>query len=623
MKILLLSSAKSDLTEVLHSCGAQIDMMSVSEAIGLDMSVYDTFVVLGSGGVINARVRERLENEREKGKRFFLEAPGSFMGIYSADPANTTRSRLVYVEQEGALIPGLQTGDLLDDEANRMMQPWFAIEGYKPILVYREHIIAHTHLNASAEEIIEGSKCGLWMVGDNVMMTSFVLHNWNRARFAPRGAWDKLIRFIVKWITGNEPEKMPEPILRYGTDEDITDEAVFEKCRRDAIERGMNWLRSFLVDDGCGGIKEGLRHNIDPEGRQAIASTIRTDCSGEAAGAFKMYAKVYGCDHSWTVGKNIEDFIYGPMQVKGGLFDGLMRWTETAWQVCYQDDAARAILPSIYSALFLGDDSAMPSVCRALDFLVRTTAKDGCRTWRTDMPGMTEESVRALGEAEQGNHSAHYNAFYHASLVLAYKQCGKREYLETAQKGLETLMALYPDTVREQSETEEMCRLVLPLAALYDVTKEEKHREMLYRVVADLEKHKHPSGGFCEWDTGYRAACSRESAGECSLLTENGDPVADLLYSVNWLPIGFAYAYYATGDEKFKNLWHDIVGFFLKSQIFSSDALTDGSWCRGFDMDLGEAYGCPHDVGWAANASESGWTDAEILMGMMMPEILS
>ena len=40
-------------------------------------------------------------------------------------------------------------------------------------------------------------------------------------------------------------------------------------------------------------------------------------------------------------------------------------------------------------------------------------------------------------------------------------------------------------------------------------------------------------------------------------------------------------------------------------------------------MELGEAYGCPHDVGWAVRCSESGWTDAEILMGLMMPEILT
>jgi hypothetical protein len=177
-------------------------------------------------------------------------------------------------------------------------------------------------------------------------------------------------------------------------------------------------------------------------------------------------------------------------------------------------------------------------------------------------------------------------------------------------------MALYPDTDREQSETQEMCRLVLPLAALYDATGEERHREMLYRVVKDLETHKHPSGGYYEWDTGYTATCNRESPTECSLLTENGDPVADLLYSVNWLPIGFAYAYYVTGDEWFRNLWNDVVRFCLRTQIISDNPLNNGSWCRAIDSSRREAYGMPHDVGWGPCAVESGWTVGEILMGI-------
>ncbi|MCR5041574.1 MAG: hypothetical protein K6C36_05660, partial [Clostridia bacterium] len=175
---------------------------------------------------------------------------------------------------------------------------------------------------------------------------------------------------------------------------------------------------------------------------------------------------------------------------------------------------------------------------------------------------------------------------------------------------------------REQSETEEMCRLILPLAALYGATREERHLTMLCRVTDDLEAHRHPFGGYCEWDTGYKAACSRESRGECSLLTENGDPVADLLYSVNWLPVGFAYAYHVTGDGRYRDLWRGIAEFMIRTQAISENPVVDGLWCRAFDMELGEVYGCPHDIGWAAHCSESGWTDAEILMGLMLPDLL-
>ena len=121
------------------------------------------------------------------------------------------------------------------------------------------------------------------------------------------------------------------------------------------------------------------------------------------------------------------------MQVKGGLFDGMLRWTDTAWQVCYQDDAARAMLPALYNCLYLGDKSEFSAVCRALDFLVKTTATDGCRVARTDAPNLNENGIRALAAAEHGLASAHYNAYYHAALLLAYLVGGNKTYLDVAR----------------------------------------------------------------------------------------------------------------------------------------------------------------------------------------------
>ncbi len=64
-----------------------------------------------------------------------------------------------------------------------------------------------------------------------------------------------------------------------------------------------------------------------------------------------------------------------------------------------------------------------------------------------------------------------------------------------------------------------------------------------------------------------------------------------------------------------------MCAFCLNAQVLSPDPKLDGSWCRAFDLDLREAYGCPHDAGWGSLCSESGWTDAEILMGLMLPEL--
>lgn len=618
MRLLLIADACSDFEYVLSCCDTEIVKLSVKDSVYADINGFDAYCVFADYKCFDPRLREKLEKELASGKRFFVEAMSSFGDIYSAEPKSTVRSRLVVVNKS---INGLTVGDLLDDGNNRFCRPHYDVGNMTPLLVYRDHIIAHRHLNLKKEEIVKDSSHGLWLVGENLLFSSFTLHNFNRARFSPRASWQSVISFIAKWLTGNEPSQMPDPVVTCGVNADLSNDESFEKYRQNAVCRGIAWLKNFLVDNGEGGILEGLRHNINSDGAQQIARSVRADCSGEAAGAFRFFGMKNDDADCLTVAKNLEQFVLGPMLVKGGLFDGMLRWSDAGWPVCYQDDVARAILPMLYSCAFFGGNDYLPDICRILDFLVKTTPMDGCRDFRTDAPGLDEDKINEIQNKEHGTPSAHYNAYYHAALILAYK-CTKNEtYLAVGKKGIETLMNLYPDTRREQSETEEMCRLVLPLAVLYDVTGEIRHKDMLYRVVGDLVKHKHPSGGYYEWDTGYTAVCSRESQGECSLLTENGDPVADLLYSTNWLPIAFAVAYKVTGDKMFYDLWRDVAAFCINAQISSADPKTDGSWCRAFDLELKEVYGCPHDVGWAANCSETGWTNAEILMGLMLPEL--
>ncbi|NLZ36789.1 MAG: hypothetical protein GX897_04845 [Clostridiales bacterium] len=623
MKLLIITNESCDLADVLRSCPAETKTLSFDEAIRADICGYDAFCVFGDGGMtLDARLRLKLENEADRGKRIFLESIGSFRSIYSAGPVDTTRSRLIYLAPDsGEGIPGLRTGNLLDDEAGQLITPWFSVPGTTPLLVFKEQIIAHTHTDAAPEEILKNSRPGMFKIGDNILWALFNMRNFNKARFAPRGNWEKLVKYICRFLTDSEPRYMPEPVVRYGTDADLNDPAAWEDARKTAVENGIRWLRGFLVDGGCGGIREGVRHNILPDGAQLTADTVRNDCCGEAAGAFYMYGHLTGDKYHIGIAENIRKFMHEVFVIRKDPFYGMMRWSYDAWNVCYPDDVARAVFPALLGALYMDDERFFADICSCLDFLVSVTCRDGLPHARYDIWNLDVRKLEEIRESEHGLPSAHYTAYYLAALLLAYKKCGKTEYLETARKGLETIMSLYPETRREQSETQEMCRLIFPLAALYDATGEEKHKELLFRVTHDLEKHRHPFGGYREWDTGYKASCSRESTGECSLLTENGDPVTDSLYSMNWLPIGFAYAYYATNDLYFYDLWKNVITFYLRTQMYSANPLIDGAWCRAFDMDLEEAYGCPHDVGWAANCCESGWTVSEILMGMMLMDI--
>ena len=298
----------------------------------------------------------------------------------------------------------------------------------------------------------------------------------------------------------------------------------------------------------------------------------------------------------------------------------MVRWSEQAWNVCYQDDVARAIIPSLLYAYFGVSDKYTEKAKKALSFLCQTTCEDGLRPARTDVLEYirSRREVRTLAAEKSGYASAHYNAYYSAALLLGYILTGDEDFKNTGVRGLETLMKIYPDTVREHSETSELCRLIFPLSVLYAATKEKSHYDMLDRVFNDLQKHRHTSGGYAEWDTGYKAACFNNAGGECSLLAVNGDPVADLLYSLNWLPLGFAFAWHVCGEVRFLNAWKDICTFFIKTQLISEDKRLNGGWCRGIDLDRLEYCGIPHDVGWGPCSLETGWTVAEVTLGMLI-----
>lgn len=608
MKLLIIAEERTDLSDVLEkTVNSKITDFAGCE--NADVKDYDAYCVISNGKLLSPLFREKLEEEVKLGKLILTVALPSFLDIYSASAISTTRSRLVCVDDG---IEGFDVGDIIDDECNLTDQPYWLPSGAKPLFVYKTHLIAHRHTSSARDDIMKDSKHGIWMCGDNVMMTSFRIADFNKARFAPRESWKKLITYVTEWLTGASPAFYPSPICTYDREKTVLETAA----------RGTEWLKRFLVSDGKSGIREGLRHEVTHSGKQMIADAIRTDCSGEASGAFGFIARVNNDREAFEISRRLKDFVFGPMQIKGGIFDGMLRWTDSAWSVCYPDDAARAMIPTLMENYLFGENVHEAELKKALDFLLKLTSADGTPKARFDCLNSNEETLTSLSNAANGYPSAHYSAYCHASLLLGFLCFGNEKYLDAAKRGLETLMSLYPDTKREQSETEEECRLVFPLALLYGITKDEKHLDYLERVTADITSHRHPNGGICEWDTGYKASCSRESTGECSVLTENGDPVADLLYSINWLPMGFAWAYHVTKDEKYDLLWKDIASFFTKVQTKSEDVLLDGCWNRAFDLELCEPYAAPHDVGWGPLASETGWTDSEIIMGLLLPEVI-
>ncbi|UHA72173.1 hypothetical protein [Paenibacillus sp. 481] len=400
-------------------------------------------------------------------------------------------------------------------------------------------------------------------------------------------------------------------------------EAAFMDAVTNSACRAINWFErsGVLYDEGRTGVHEGLGTEIYGDGTQRMSRLQRADCIGETAMAFTMHHWLTGEQRSRVIGERLNQYVFDYFLCTEHVpWSGMMRWHAEAWGLCFQDDAARAILPQLWQCFVEGSDDHLDECVMALNFLLKTTGSDGTRVSRTEAimlerePTMMQQLRREPAEFP----SAHYNAYYYAALLMAYQLTGLRLFLDAGQKGLEALMAVYPDTIREQSQTQELCRLILPLSWLYWATQQEVHRDWLYRVTADLQTFKHPSGAYLEWDEGYKALMRPGIGnGESSLIAENGNPVVDLLYSNNWLPMAWMQAYFVTEDPLFIDLWQDSAAFVLEAQIDSSNAQIDGAWARAYDVELGEVFGSLADVGWGPWAIESGWTVAELASGLM------
>lgn len=607
MKIAVISRSESDLEQILSEYGEIIHIFPNDKA---DLSSFDACAVLGGVDeellLLTIDLRLELERFRQMGRPVFAEWCASVGFAYAdeGDMKRTVSHRMVYVGED---TETLHCGDLLDDRANAFAPFAGLTVSCKPILCLGGHIVAHDRIEPLPE--YKSDKYALWMLEESTLLCAFRLCNYARARFAPHDRWDAIASLIISHL-------MRRDICVKTTSVVSMDNPAASP--QETFARGLQWFdgAEILIDNGESGVLEGLSHKILPNGEQLYSRTVRNDCSGEVGGAYFFDAHLNGNKDSQAKFENLQRFCFEKLYEKEGKHRGLMRWSTTAWSVCYQDDVARTVLGSLLSMQFTDSRKHLPEICAALDYLLMTTGTDGLRISRTDAQLLSDERIKTLKNSPSSFPCAHHNGYYMAVLLLAYGLTGEKRYFDTARKGIETLMDAFPNTIREHSETQELCRLILPLACLYETTKQEEHKEYLYRVLDRLEQYRDARGGYLEHDTGYQAKRSRTSGTESSLLADNGDPVQDLLYSVNWLPLGFAYGYKATKDVRFLALWRDIVSFFSEIQTVSDDKKLNGSWCRAIDSSRREAYGMPHDVGWGPCAVESGWTVGEILMGI-------
>jgi hypothetical protein len=340
------------------------------------------------------------------------------------------------------------------------------------------------------------------------------------------------------------------------------------------------------------------------------------------------------------VARNLLDFyLFKSEARKGGRGDpnhgayGLVAWgiQSGAWLTAnYGDDNARLLMSTAATAAMLDDGRWDEAMMMCLLGNLRTTGQLGFRSDRIDMPALGSQGWRPFFERWNTSYSPHMESWLWACYLWAYQRTGFELFYERAATALRMTMAQYPNGLRwTNGLAQERARLVLPLAWLVRVKDTPEHRAWLQTAVDGLLSLQQENGAIRE-ELGppgqgmfpQPPSNAAYGTGEAPLIQENGDPLADMLYTTNFAFLALREAAEATGDPAIRAAEDKLAEFLCRIQIRSeAQPSLDGGWFRVFDYNRWEAWGSNSDHGWGAWAIESGWTQGWIVAVLAMRQM--
>ena len=106
------------------------------------------------------------------------------------------------------------------------------------------------------------------------------------------------------------------------------------------------------------------------------------------------------------------------------------------------------------------------------------------------------------------------------------------------------------------------------------------------------------------------------------MIAQNGDQIADLLYTCNFGFLGLHEAYAATSDPMYKEMADKLADFLIRIQVKSEAHLElDGGWFRAFNYSIWDYWGSNADAGWGAWSVEVGWTQGWVSTVLALKEM--
>ncbi|MEO5648463.1 MAG: hypothetical protein ABIR03_00915 [Ginsengibacter sp.] len=500
---------------------------------------------------------------------------------------------------------------------------------------------------------------------DNMLVATTKLSDFATGRYAPEESWEKTWDYIVSWVIGVNDFHFNH-WLSFVSPMYLKDATLAPDARKNSILKGVEWFYNgrFFIDsswkdmwlkyqgdgllplgpsvsqrlpngDGSLGILEGHASNIYFNGTQQYRYWVRADVQGEVAYALAAAGSFLHKEAYHKVAKNLTDFIFYNSNLRSGNKNdkdssvyGLIGWSVTHPGVFYGDDNARCLLGIIGASAYMNTDEWDEDIIAGILANFRTTGKNGFRGARLEEKDILKEGWKYFQNRDIVNTHPHFESWMWACYLWLYDKTGYKPLLKKTETAIRMTMKDYPAKWKwTNGIQQERARMILPLAWLVRVDDTPEHRQWLDNVVTKLLDNQVESGAIREelgagkGQFGRTASNKEYGLHEAPLIYENGDPVADMLYTSNFAFFSLNEAAQVTGNKKYKEAVIKLSDFLTRIQIKSDKHKDlDGGWFRAFDYKRWDYWASNADAGWGAWSTLTGWIQSWIVTTQVLVE---
>jgi hypothetical protein len=658
-EILFCGSPDNDLHLLLQNEGfSLLHFDHPSDAID-EASKGDILIVVADG-YPDTRINlggDFFEKAHTKSLKLYIEYPSYVPGLNIPD--NPIRTRLERgVVTSGAFGEKLKPMSILGINDCHVLP----VEVDSPLMV----LAKVAGLDKAEYGIDDVEKFPLLFEMDDMFIATTKLSDFATGRYGPNDAWKQVWSYILGRLTGKERirfKNWPTYVAPMYSAED----PLAPNAKEESIRKGVEWFykgRFFIHPtwkeqwlkyqgdgtnptgppvsqdlpngDGSFGLLEGHSSNIYHDGTQQYRYWIRDDVQGEGAYALAAAGKLLNNEKYYNHAINLINYIFdqsdlraGPRNEKDSAAYGLIGWSYTHPGVYYGDDNARAILGILGASAHLDTAVWDLDVARAIMANFRTTGTNGFRGNRLEQKDLQRLGWVHYWERDLINPAPHFESWMWALYLWLYDKTGFEPLLDKTKNAIRTTMEGYPDEwLWTNGIQQERARMILPLAWLVRVEDTQEHRKWLDLIVTKLLENQQESGAIREELGGegkgrYGRTSSNKEYGlhEAPLIFENGDPIADMLYTSNFAFFSLNEAAHATGNKDYKEAVENLSEFLTRIQVKSKKFNDlDGAWFRAFEYDRWEYWASNADVGWGAWGTLTGWTQSWIVATQVLME---